>query len=64
MRKLILIAIVMNATSQLVACSSKGMYEAIQNNQCLERTGEVYCDERQDYETYKREREAIIQEKK
>jgi len=52
------------ASLMLVSCSQQGVYEAIQNNQCLEKTGKVYCDERQDYETYKRERDEVLTRKK
>ena len=48
----------------LASCCQQGLYEAIQNNQCLEKTGKVYCDERQDYETYKRERDEVLTKKK
>lgn len=49
----------------LASCSNQGMYEAIQNNQCMEKTGKVYCDERGDnYNDYKRERDALLKSQK
>lgn len=47
----------------LVACSKQELYEAIQHNQCLEQTGRIYCDEANDYEDYKREREELLKSK-
>lgn len=44
-------------------CTSKGAYEAIQQNQCLEKTGSIYCDEEESYEEYQRKREELLKDK-
>jgi len=46
----------------LTACSSKQTYDAIKHNQCLEKTGQVYCDEMEDYESYQQKREELLKE--
>ena len=44
----------------LIGCSNKGMYEAIKQNECRQKTGEIYCDDVTDYETYKQERDELL----
>ena len=44
----------------LTACSSKGMYESIKQNQCREQTGNMYCEEGESYEEYIRKREELL----
>ncbi len=44
----------------LSACSTKGMYEAVQQNRCMEETGQIYCNESGNYEEYKRERDEVL----
>lgn len=46
----------------LSACSNQSMYEAIQQNQCLEETGNMYCHERERYDEYKRKRDELLKE--
>lgn len=46
----------------LTACSNKGMYESIKQNQCREKTGNMYCDEGESYDEYKRQREELLKE--
>jgi hypothetical protein len=44
------------------------MYEAMQQNQCMETTGKIYCGdertdhEKTDYDEYQREREELLKE--
>lgn len=47
----------------LCACSQHQVYDAIQQNQCLKTTGKIYCDDKTEYETYKKQREELIKEK-
>ena len=44
----------------LAACTSKGAYNAIKHNQCLEKTGKVHCEDIEDYETYKNKRDELL----
>lgn len=44
----------------ICACTTKGAYNNIKQNQCLEKTGKVYCDEIEDYESYERKREELL----
>lgn len=44
----------------LTACSNKGMYESIKQNQCREQTGNMYCEEGESYDEYNRKREELL----
>lgn len=46
--------------SLLTACTSQGMYESIKQNQCLETTGNMYCEEAESYDDYQRKREELL----
>ena len=46
----------------LSACSNQSMYEAIQQNQCLEETGNMYCHDKERYDEYKRKRDELLKE--
>jgi len=42
------------------ACSSQGAYNAMKHNQCLEKTGNIYCDDIEEYDSYKKKREELL----
>ena len=46
----------------LSACSNQNMYEAIQQNQCLEETGNMYCHDKERYDEYTRKRDELLKE--
>jgi hypothetical protein len=48
--------------SLLTACSSQSVYESIKQNQCLERTGNMYCEEAESYDEYQRKRDELLKE--
>lgn len=47
----------------LTACSQHQVYDAIQQNQCLQKTGKIYCEDQTKYDDYKKQRETLIKEK-
>lgn len=55
-------AISLILVSLLTACTSQGMYESIKQNQCLETTGNMYCEEVENYDDYQRKREELLKE--
>ncbi len=44
----------------LAACSQQAIFEGIQQNQCFEKTGQIYCEDKEEYEEYKRNREELL----
>ena len=48
------------AIGMLNGCNSQQAYDAIKQNQCREQTGNMYCDEVESYDEYKRKREELI----
>lgn len=46
------------------ACSNKGMYEALRQNECLKNERVIYCDDGRDYDEYMRERDKLLKDKK
>jgi len=46
----------------LHACTSQGAYNAVKHNQCLEKTGKIYCDDIEDYESYRQKRDELLKE--
>lgn len=49
--------------SFLVACSNQATYNSIKHNQCLEKTGQIYCDDIEEYEEYERKRKELLEDK-
>lgn len=45
------------------ACSNKAIYDNIKHNQCLEKTGNIYCDDIEEYKEYQKKRDELLQEK-
>lgn len=47
----------------LAGCSQHQVYDAIQQNKCLKETGKIYCEDKTEYDDYKKQREQLIKEK-
>ena len=47
----------------VTGCSQHQVYDAIQQNQCLKKTGKIYCEDKTEYDDYKKQREKLIKEK-
>lgn len=52
--------ILLLAAISMVACSNQATYDAIKHNQCLEKTGQIHCDEIEDYQEYKKKRDELL----
>lgn len=46
----------------LVACTNQAAYDAIKHNQCLEKTGQIHCDDIEDYQEYKKKRDELLKQ--
>lgn len=47
----------------LTACSNKAFYETMKRDKCLEKTGQIECDEIENYQEYNKKREDLLNEK-
>ena len=47
----------------MTACTNKGMYEALRQNECLKNEKVIYCDDGRNYDEYARERDKLLKKK-
>lgn len=50
------------ALAAMTACSNRGMYEALRQNECLKNEHIIHCEDGRNYDQYMREREKVLNE--